>query len=894
MTAAAPERPDPDELLARVKAEEAREKRASLKIFFGFAPGVGKTYAMLAAARHLKELGTDVVVGWVDTHGRKETAALLEGLEVLPRKKIDYRGRTLEEFDLDGALARRPAVILVDELAHTNVEGVRYRKRWQDVRELLEAGIEVHTTLNVQHVESLNDVVSQITRVQVRETVPDEVLDRADAIELVDLTPDELLQRLKEGKVYLPEAASRATEHFFRPGNLLALRELALRRTAEHVDAEVQEYREAEGIKSTWPAGENILVCVGPSPASVRVIRAGRRIAAGLRAPWVVAYVDALLPQYPQSAADRERLEAHLRLAESLGAEIARLSGTKVSDAILRYARDHNVTRIVLGKPTHSRLMDRVRGSLLDEVVRGSGAIDVLAISGDDPVQEPPRPRRAPPSIPFGELGWAALLVGLVTGAGMPLRNTLELADQVMLYLVAIMVVAMTSGRAAAVLASALSVAAYDFFFIPPFYTFNVSDTAHMLTFAMMFAVALVLSGLTMRLRRQEREARERETRTSALYELGRELGSARGEPETANAVARRAAVLFGASTAVLTASTRGYAVAGKAGELVLDAQTEAVAALAMEHGRPAGLGTDTLPGARVTCYPLTSRTRTVGVLAVGPDATAVDRFLLDAFLRQAALALESTRLAEEAKTAAVRATTEELRSSLLSAVSHDLRTPLATITGAATLLRDPGAAVPASERSELLESICDESARLERLVQNLLDMTRIQSGAIELKRDWLPLDEVIGVALSRVERALEGRAVSVELGPDLPLVSVDPLLVEQALVNLLENAAKHTPTGTPVDVHAHVEDGAVVIEVGDRGPGLAPGDESRIFEKFQRGTRGGEPGAGLGLAICRGIVTAHGGRIYAENRPGGGALFRIVLPTGDEAPPATPPEPPA
>lgn len=883
-------RPDPDALLRRVHAEEARRRRAKLKIFFGFAAGVGKTYAMLESAGRLREEGVDVVVGYIETHGRKETAALLEGLDVLPRLAVSYRGATLEDLDLDRALARRPAVILVDELAHTNAPGLRHAKRWQDVLDLLDAGVEVHTTLNVQHLESLNDVIEQVTSVRVRETVPDALLDRADEIELVDVSPEELLERLREGKVYMPEQAARSMQSFFRRGNLLALREIALRRTAERVDADMRAYREEHDIRRVWPASERILVCVGPAPASARLVRAGARMAAGLRAEWVAACVE-LTAAAPLSPADRERLDAHLHLAESMGGEVVRLGGARVSAALLEYARAHHVTRILLGKPTHPRIRDLWRGSLLDEVVRGSGDIDVHVISGDAGEAKPsaPRPR------PEGEVDaagylWASGLVVLTTGVAWLGRVLVAPSDLVMLYLLAIMLVAARLGRGPSLLAAGLSVAAYDLFFVPPYFTFAVRDAGHLLTFAMMFGVGALISGLTLRIRRQEQDARAREARTASLYALSRELGGAQTEAQAAAVLARHAAeALDGAAAVVLVPGACAIEPCARVGEIPFDAAEEGVARWVLEHGRPAGLGTDTLPGARIACVPIAAGPRTAGALALRPGgARRLDRDardLLDAYVRQAALAMERARLAEEAKAAALRARAEELRSSLLSAVSHDLRTPLATITGSATALRDDAAAIAPEQRAELLDAICEEAARLTRLVGNLLDMTRIDSGGLHVKREWVPLVELVGSALNRLDAALAGRQVAVDLPPELPLLPVDAVLFEQVLVNLLENASRYTPAGSPIDISAAARDDAVVIEVADRGPGLPPGEEERVFEKFYRGRAVGGGGVGLGLAIVRGIVEAHGGTIRFEHREGGGALFRMAIPLVGQVP---------
>ena len=882
------QRPDPDALLRQTQAEETQRTRAKFKIFLGYAPGVGKTYKMLELARQLFLQNIDIVIGYVELHRRYDTNMLWLGFDFLPRRRVLYRGTHLEEFDLEAALERRPQVLLLDELAHTNAPGGRHAKRWQDALDLLDAGIDVHTTLNVQHVESLNDIVAQITGVRVRETVPDSVLERADEIELVDSPPDELLARLAEGKVYVREQAARATEHFFKRGNLLALRELSLRVAAQNAGADVQEYRQAHEIEATWPTAERILVCVGPGPASARLVRAASRMAARLDAPWTAVFVEGA---GSLTEADRQRLEAHLGLAESLGGESVRLSGGRVSEAILEYARQHNVTRLILGKPTHWRLRDLLRGSLLDEIVRGSQDIDVHVISGE-PGSEPQQAELRKPqrSQRQGYL-WAGGLVSVATVAAIPARDFLALPDLVMIYLLIIMIVAARFGRGPSVLASALSVLGYDVFFIPPYYTFAVHDQRHFFTFLMMFVVGLLISGLTSRIRRGEQEARGREVRTAALYALSRDLSSSLDPDQVAAVTAQHAAEILRAGVAVLLPNASGTLRLGaKAGrDLLLETQELGVAQWVFEHGRPAGRGTETLAGARVMCVPLESGGEALGVLALGfeesePQRTEQRRFL-EVFARQAALALERARLAEEAHAAALRARSEEMRSSLLSAVSHDLRTPLAAITGAATELRDSGPQGTEAQRRELLDTICEEAERLERLVGNLLDMTRLESGTLQVKHELVPLVEVVGSALTRLEDRLRGRPIEVELPPDLPFLSADPVLLEQVFVNLLENAAKYTPAGSPIEIRARARTGTVEVEVADRGGGLPRGREAQVFEKFFRGDHTGVGGAGLGLAICRGIVLAHGGRLVAENREGGGAAFRLSLPVSSPPP---------
>ncbi len=888
-------RPDPDALLRDVQAEEARAKRGKLKIFFGFAPGVGKTYRMLQVARDLVlEQHLDVVVGLVETHRRAETAAMTLGLEILPRREVEYRGKRIEEFDLDAALARRPALLLLDELAHTNAPGSRHAKRWQDVLELVDAGIDVYTTVNVQHVESLNDIIAQITHVQVRETIPDSLLDRADELELIDIAPEELLQRLREGKVYLTEQAQRAAEHFFKRGNLLALRELALRRTAQQVDDDVQQYRLSHGVTATWPVGERILVCVGPSPSSARLIRAAARMASGLRCTWGALYVD------PGSLAGaervRENVEAHARLVESLGGKFTRVAARRVGEAILAFARRSNVTRLIVGKPTHSRWRDRWRGSLLDSIVRGSGDIEVHVIAGDEATDAAHLPSAEP--VPVAEVAsyaGAAALVAVTTAIAIGLKQWLDLPDLEMLYFVAIIVAAIRLGRGPAIVCAALGVAAYDFWFVEPFLTFAVADARYILTFAMMFAVGYVVSELTTSLRRQEQEAITREQRTAALYALSRDLGNAHDKRGVAMVVARHATEAFaGAAYVYAPLAQDGIELIGATpGAPMPQAKEVGVAKWAFENDAPAGVGTDTLPGAGVLCAPLTAGEGVLGVLALAelPDRGmhSEQRAFLDAFRTQAAFALERVRLSEEARRAALRAETEEMRSSLLATVSHDLRTPLAAITGAATSLRDDVHASPDTRR-ELVEAICEQAEHLERLVGNLLDLTRLEAGNLVLKPDWVPLEEVVGSALNRLEGRLAARPVVIDLASDLPLLSLDPVLFEQVVVNLVDNAIKYAKGDAPIELRAKVEASLVVFEVMDRGPGLPEGSEERVFEKFYRGSHAGVAGVGLGLPICRAIVQLHGGTIRAENRSGGGAVFRIVLPL-QGTPPSLAPE---
>jgi two-component system sensor histidine kinase KdpD len=891
-------RPDPDELLARVREEERESARGKLTIFFGYAPGVGKTYTMLEAARlEAEDQKRDVVVGIAETHGRYDTAALLIGLELLPRRKVEHRGIALEEFDLDAALARKPQLILVDELAHTNAPGSRHLKRWQDVQELLDAGIDVFTTMNVQHLESLNDVVAQITGVVVRETVPDAVFDTAYEVRVVDLPVDELLERLHEGKVYLPHEAARAVENFFKEGNLIALRELALRRTAERVEAKMRGYKAAHGIEESWHAGERILVCISPSPHSARLIRAARRMATSLHAELVGLYIETPA-SLRMSAEDRDRLAQHMRLVESLGGEAVTLRGEDAAAETVDYARKRNVTKIVVGKPTHPRWRDIVRTSFLDEVVRLSREIDVYVITGQDTdgtSAGPPRP--APEERKPGiELAGAAAAFGVVavsTAINWYFFGHDQLPDVVMVFLLGVLVVSMRFGYVPSLLAAVLSVIAFDFFFVPPYFSFAVSDLRHIVTFAVMFLVALVISHLTKRVRDQADAARHRERRTASLYALSRELGVAHGRERLIEVADRHIREVFGgARIAVLTPGAHGMLEPAFAepGTLHPADKDLGVAEWVWLHQRPAGASTDTLPSARALFLPLKGARGRVGVLGIYPSAaTRLDdpdeRQLIDTFAGLVGSAIERTELAEEARRARLRVETEQLRNSLLSSVSHDLRTPLAVVTGATSALLEEDGPKDERVRRELLQTAHDEALRLNRLVRNLLDMTRLEAGALRVKKEPQPVEEVVGAALGRMEDRLHGREVHTNIPLDMPLVPFDSALIEQVLINLLENATKYTPAGTPIDVSAHVKGEDVEIEVADRGPGVDPNEHERVFEKFYRAREGEGGGVGLGLTICRGIVSAHGGRIWVDDRPGGGAAFRFTLPLEKKVP---------
>lgn len=886
------ERPTPEQMLARMKTEGEADRdaptRGRLKLFFGYAAGVGKTYAMLQAAQTLKKEGRDVVAGYVEPHGREETEALLAGLESLPTLTVPYRGATLREFDLDAALARKPEIMLVDELAHTNAPGLRHAKRWQDVEELLAAGIDVYSTVNVQHLESLNDIVAEISGVVVRETIPDEVFERAGDVALIDLPPDELLERLRQGKVYIPQQAAFALEKFFRKNNLVVLREIALRQTADRIHEDVELARQGVAAKIPWPTNERLLVCVGPSPTSAKVIRAAKRLADRMNAPWIAVYVETAKAE-GMSLLDRQRLHEHQRLAESLGAETVQISGEDISRELLRYASSRNVTKIVLGKTDEPSRFWRQRDSLVDSLIRDSGNMDVFVVRGiDEPVTVHVP---AVSHVKAGISSWLGTTAALLTATGAALgMHSLGFteANLVMVYLLAVVAVAARYGAIPSAAASILAVLLFDVLFTRPFYWVTVHDTQYLVTFAVMLGVGLLASRLTTRVRYQAEIARRNERRTEALYRLSRRLTAISKTIELLEESETIVSEVFDAHTVIFLPDAEGRIrpIVGHAATFAASATEFAAAQWVFDHNEAAGRGTNTLPGATALYVPMATPNGVAGVLALqaaprdeslSPDA----RQLLDTYATQIAFALERNRLAEKSQQAELQVETEKLRSSLLAAVSHDLRTPLAAIAGASSSLNGAFDSLDPQTRQELLDSIQDESERLTRLVENLLHMTRLSSGRVALNRQWQPLDEVIGSALNRMDRQLEGRDVQVVLSDDLPLAHLDEVLIESVLVNLIENAVRYSDSGTPLEIRCGSVAGGVAVEVADHGRGFAHGDEQRVFEMFYRGAdaRPDRRGTGLGLAICQAIVRAHGGTIQAHNRPEGGAVVRFTIP---------------
>ncbi len=882
-------RPNPDALLAAIHKEEAAKRRGRLKVFLGMSPGVGKTYAMLEAARRELASGCDVVIGYVETHGRKDTDALAEGLPQVPRRSVDYRGVALTEMDLDGVLARHPQLALVDELAHTNAAGSRHPKRYQDVRELLDAGIDVFTTLNVQHVGSRAEIVREFSGATIQETVPDSVLDDAE-IELVDLPPGELIKRLGEGKVYLGDRAQAAANNFFRVGNLNALRELALRLAAEHVGQDLRQFLSARQIAGPWKTGQRLLVAISPSPLSESMARWTRRLADNLQAPWLAVYVDL---GHTLSDAEQTRLQSNLAIARELGAEVITTAGQDIVEALLRVARQQNVTQIIVGKPAGQRLLDRLRGgSALGRLIRESGGIDVHCVRAE--ATEPTRPRRFWQRVPHSsqkQYATAAITIGLTTALNFALGNWAghDTAYMVSLvYLLALLGLAPFVGRGPMLLAAAASALLWDFFFLPPLYTFYINSVQDGLMFGMFFVVALVLGQLTSRLRAQQVAEREREERATALYLLTRELAEGKDIAELLGVVIRQLGDVFKSDVAVLLPETEGEGelIPYPFGTLDLSEKEASVAGWAFRNAKPAGRTTDTLPSSEALHLPLVTPTGCLGVIALRPrdgrQMSLQQRNLLDSFLRQIALVLDRQQLSEADQQAKLVAESERLGETLLNSVSHELRTPIAIISNASASLNDlPTEAEPALRRT-LTKEIHEASLRLNRLVRNLLDITRLESGHVKPKMEWCDVSDLVHVALKASEKELARHNVRTNIADKLPLVKMDFVLMEQALNNLLVNAAAYTPSGTDVEVSARTENGELVLAVVDHGPGIPSDSLPRLFEKFYRVPGSPAGGTGLGLSIVKQFAEAQGGSVNARNRPDGGAVITIRLPLGE------------
>ncbi len=878
-------RPDPDDLLARVQAEERQRNRGRLKIFFGYAAGVGKTYAMLEAAHQRKAEGVDVVVGYVETHQRVETENMLKGLEVIPPKVIQYRNVQLLEMDIDKVLERKPQLVLVDELAHTNATGSRHPKRYQDVEELLSIGINVYTTLNIQHLESLNDVVAQITGTKVRETIPDTVIDEVTDIELIDLPTDELLNRLKEGKVYIPEQAERAIEQFFRQGNLTALRELTMRRAAERVDDLMLDYMGKRFIPGPWPAGERLLVCISPGAMSEHLIRTARRLADELKAEWYAIFV-----KTPHQAGmpieQRDRIDRMLRLAEELGAKAMTIPGTSVAETVTTYARNQNITKIIIGKSRRPKWEELLRGSVTDQLIRASGPIDIYFVNSDEQPSFREPQRVIQPHHPWRRYLFGVILVAVATGLCSLVAPYISPTNLIVIYLLSTVLAAVFLGRGPSILTSILSVAAFDYFFVPPRLTLAVSDTEYILTFFGLLAVSLVISYLTTQVREQAISAQRREAQTAVLYELGHDLTAAVGLEAVAKTIIDHIGQIFSREVAIFLPTSGELSLYMASQGLTVVENELAVATWTFQHGQEAGRGTDTLPDASMYYQPLKTTRGVIGVLGIKPNEPSIylspdQHKILDAFANQVALAIEGAQLVEQARQNELLEVTDKLQTALLNSISHDLRTPLVSITGALSSMEEAGSELDEEVRSSLIETAREEAERLNRLVGNLLDITRLEAGVIQLHREACDVQELIGSALEQVGAPLKNRQVNIDIPADISDISLDFVLFSRVLVNVIDNALKYSPPDKPIDIKALLSDHCLEITIADRGEGIPEGDLDKIFDKFYRVQRPDNvSGTGLGLSICKGIVEAHDGTITAQNRRGGGAIFRIEVPS--------------
>jgi two-component system, OmpR family, sensor histidine kinase KdpD len=860
------ERPDPDVLLAQLKREEEESTRGKLKIFFGMSPGVGKTYAMLQAARQKQGQGVEVVVGVVETHGRKETEALLEGMPIMPRTQAEYRGTKLSEMDLDAILTWHPGLAVVDELAHTNAPGSRHPKRYQDVLELLDAGINVYTTLNVQHVASRSDTVRQISGITVNETVPDSVIDLADEIVLVDLTPEQLIARLAEGKVYLGERARWAAENFFRESNLTALREMALRVVAEHVDRSLRDIMSEEKIAGPWKSGDRLLVAVSASPYSERLIRYTRRLASSMEASWIVANIER--PQ-PLSQQEQARLTRYLALARQLGAEVISTPGADVGEALLRIAHQHNVTQIVIGKPLGTSWAFWKRGPLR-WLLRNSGNIDIHMI----PAEESPQARQQSIEDRVARAPWRDFWIALgiaafVTGVSLAIFEFTGYWAVALFYLLAVVLAATRLRRWPTLFLAALSAALWDFLFIPPRFTFYISQFQDFLMFGAYFVIAVVVAHLATKLREREQAERRREERATALYRLTRTLAASRDLNEALPKVVRLIKESFQADVAIWLRDEGGLS-RHAASTFFPSRKDESVAVWAFQKKQSAGKATDTLPDAESLHVPLVTGDRSEGILTVRLDVvpTLEQRELLDAFAAQLALFVNKENALEESRAAQVARQSEKLQHALFDSVSHELKTPLAAISAA---LQQPN-----PDRAELKQAV----RRLTHTVDHLLDATRLESGLLQPAREWCDPEELLREAITQAR--LKENAVKVNVAPDLPPISVDARLIAQALISVLANAAQHGASKKPIEISVARDNSMIVFSVADHGPGLVAGEENKVFEKFYRRPGTAPGGLGLGLWIARQLIEAHGGQITAENRDGGGARFSIRLPIGE------------
>ena len=878
---------DPDLLLKKA----GKETRGKLTVFLGAAAGVGKTYAMLENAHERFVEGVDIIIGWVETHGRKETEALIDGLPKIMPRMMEYRNKLLAEMDIDAILARHPEIVLVDELAHTNIPGSRHVRRFQDVEELLNAGINVYTALNIQHVESLNDIVESITEVKVRETVPDSILENADQVQLIDIPPEDLIKRLKEGKVYVPGQVDQALHNFFRPGNINALREMALRFTAHRVDQQLNEYMHDHAIAGPWSAAEKVLVCVSASPFSTYLIRVAKRMATAMRADWYAVHIETL-NSAPLGDQDRERLARNMKLAEELGGKIMSLSGRDMVDEMVLFAHAENISHIVVGKPLKNRFWEWLSGgALVDKLIRKSAGIQIHVIQGKRSLEYVPKVETVSRQQP---IYWRHYIGGLAMMAAMTafclFMTQLDLVNIAMLYLLPVLLSAAWWGRGPSYLTAICTVVIFDYLFVPPIMSFSVLDIRYIWSFVIFLLVAFISGGQTERLRREARFAQQQERRTRVLYEFSREVAALVDLDSVIKRLAITAAQALERAVVVLLPNQKGKLELRSSEDLgnnqaafTNDSSEFAVATWTFEHGQLAGRSTETLPSARFLYLPLTVRGKVIGVLGLHmleKNVTPEQRRLIDAWATMAAIAVERIHLATEENQAALIAESERLGAALFNSISHELRTPLATIMGSISTLLDQEIDIPSESQAELKENIQDGALRMERIINNLLDTARLESGAMNIKHDWCDMEDIIGVALQRLGENLKNRQTNIKIQESLPLILGDCVLLEQVLVNLLDNAIKYSPSDKAIEISASVEDAKLVVSVADQGIGIPEEAQEQVFEKFYRGGRtSAVGGTGLGLSICKGIIEAHGGSIWVADLPQGGTRFAFMLP---------------
>lgn len=883
-------RPDPDVLLAKL----SKQNRGKLTVYLGAAAGVGKTYTMLENAHEMLAAGVDVVIGWVETHKRQETERLVAGLPRIPAKEIKYRNRLLLEMDIDAILARKPKIVLVDELAHTNVAGSRHVRRFQDVEEILDAGIDVTTTINIQHIESLNDIVAQITGVTVRETVPDNIVEQADQVQLIDIPPNELIKRLKEGKIYVGYQAELALNKFFRPGNINALRELSLRFTAYRVDKELNEYMQENDIPGPWPVGERVMVCVSSSPFSAQLIRAARRLARGLQAELLAVHIETP-HMISLSEQERDRIFRNMRLAEELGAKTISVAGKDLTTEILGMTKEYNVTHLVVGKPLRSRMWEWLNGgAVVDKLIRYSGGVHIHVIQGRTEVKDEIKVKTV--AVASGIFLWhylaGLLMIVLVTLGNWWCRDFLEPMHFIMLYLLPVLLSAVWWGKGPSYVTAVGSVLLFDFFFISPIFTFNISDLPYMWSLPLFLLVSFIIGGQTEKLRLEAKLAGQREKTTRALYSFSREIAAVVDISVIVSIFAEQAWQTLEKSVAVfLPQKSDKLVLAAEAGDEKIgeDSSEEAVAIWAYEHGEMAGHCTDTLPGARYMYIPLTTSDHTVGVLGIRMQEkmlTPSQRRLMEGWAGLAAIAVERVNLAEQARRTALLVESDRLRTALFNSISHELRTPLASIMGAISGLLDKEGVYSEEARQELLETVKEGTDRMDRLVANLLDTARLESGMMQLKKDWCDIEDIIGIGLRRVRECIEGRPLLANIPAELPLVKADCVLLEQVLVNILDNACKYSAPGSEISITVSQDEAVIQVSVADRGIGIPTAYLTQIFDKFYRVEQPKSVGGtGLGLSICKGILEAHGGSIQAENRPGGGTVMTFSIPCVEQPP---------